>query len=43
MVRFAVAGSGTNFKLVQLVPLFIGTIPLGDGKKFAYPATRIYG
>ena len=42
-VRFPVSGSRTDFEFVQLVPLFIGAIPLGDGKKFAYPAARIYG
>jgi hypothetical protein len=40
-VRFTVTGSGADFEFVELVPLFIGTIPLGDGKKFAYPAARI--
>ena len=42
-VRFPVSGSRADFEFVQLVPLFIGTVPLGDGKKFAYPAARING
>jgi len=40
-IRLAVAWSRTDFEFVQLVPLFIGTIPLGDSQKFANPATRI--
>lgn len=39
--RLPVAGRGTDFELVQLIPLFIGAIPFRDGIKFANPATRI--
>ena len=38
---FTVARCRTDFELVELVPLFIGAIPLGDGLKFADPPTRI--
>ena len=41
-IRLPVAWSRTDFEFVQLVPLFVSTIPLGDGKKFANPTTRIY-
>ena len=40
-VRLPVAGRGTDFEFVQLIPLFIGTIPFRDGKKFANPTARI--
>ncbi len=40
-IRLTVARRRADFKLVQFVPLFIGAIPLRDGKKFANPATRI--
>jgi len=40
-VRLPVARCRTDFEFVQLVPLFIGAIPLGDGRQFANPTTRI--
>ncbi len=40
-IRLTVSRCRTDFEFVQLVPLFIGAIPLGDGKQFANPATRI--
>ena len=42
-VRLPVAGRGADFEFVELVPLFIGTIPFGDGSQFADPTTRING
>lgn len=39
--RLPVARRGTDFELVQLIPLFIGAIPFRDGIKFTNPATRI--
>jgi hypothetical protein len=40
-IGLPVSGSRTDFEFVQLIPLFIGSIPFRDGKKFANPATRI--
>jgi len=40
-IRLTVARRRADLELVQFVPLFIGAIPLRDGKKFANPATRI--
>jgi hypothetical protein len=42
-IRFPVAGRSPDFELVELVPLFVGAIPLGDGKEFANAAARIDG
>lgn len=40
-VRFPVARGRADFEFVQLVPLFVGTIPFRDGVEFSNPATRI--
>jgi hypothetical protein len=40
-VGLAVSGRRTDFEFVQLIPLFVGTIPFGDGVEFSNPATRI--
>ena len=40
-IRLPVSRSRSDFEFVQLIPLFFSAIPLGDGKKFANPATRI--
>ena len=40
-VRFPVARGRADFEFVQLVPLFVGTIPLRDGVEFSNPSTRI--
>ena len=42
-VRLPVSGRRADFEFVELVPLFIGTIPFGDGSQFADPTTRING
>lgn len=40
-VRLPVSGRCSDFEFVQLVPLFIGAIPLRDCREFANPTTRI--
>ena len=40
-VRLPVARGRADFEFVQLVPLFVGTIPFRDGVEFSNPATRI--
>ena len=40
-IGFAVSRSERDFDLDELIPLFIGTIALGNGEKFTEPPTRI--
>lgn len=40
-VRLTISGCRTDFEFVQLIPLFIGAIPLRDGSQFANPTARI--
>lgn len=40
-IRLPVSWSRTDLEFIQLVPLFVRAIPLGDGKEFANPTTRI--
>jgi hypothetical protein len=40
-VRLPVSRRRSDFEFVQLVPLFIGAIPLRDRRQFANPTTRI--
>lgn len=42
-VRLPVAGRRADFEFVELVPLFIGTVPLRDGIELSDPTTRING
>lgn len=42
-VRLPVAGCGADFEFVELVPLFIGAVPLRDGIELSDPTTRING
>lgn len=42
-VRLPVAGRGADFELVELVPLFIGTVPFRDGIELSDPTARING
>ena len=42
-VRLTVAGCGADFELVELVPLFIGTVPFRDGIELSDPTARING
>ena len=42
-VRLPVAGRGADFELVELIPLFIGTVPFRDGIELSDPTTRING
>jgi len=42
-VRLPVAGCGADFELVELIPLFIGTVPFRDGIELSDPTTRING
>ena len=42
-VRLPVAGRGADFELVELIPLFIGTVPFRDGIELSDPTARING
>ena len=42
-VRLPVAGRGADFELIELIPLFIGTVPFRDGIELSDPTTRING
>ena len=42
-VRLPVARRGADFELVELVPLFIGTVPFRDGIELSDPTARING
>ena len=42
-VRLPVSGRRADFEFIELVPLFIGTIPLRDRSQLADPTTRIKG
>ena len=42
-VRLPVAGRSADFELVELIPLFIGTVPFRDGIELSDPTTRING
>ena len=40
-IRNPISRSRANFEFIQLVPLLISAIPLGDGIQFSDPATQI--
>jgi len=42
-IRLAVSRSQGNFEIIDLIPLRVGTIALGDREKLTEPATRILG
>ena len=41
--RNAVTGSKLDFQLDDFIPLFVGTIPLGDGQQLAKAPTIVVG